>query len=92
MALTVVLENPLNYVTGAISTFVFTLSGSGQTFAELASYLKGHKVIGTSFGASNAADYASLTVNTETSKLVTTPNMSSRSISFVVYAIKQGGA
>ena len=92
MALTVVLENPHNHATGAISTFVFTLSGSGETEAELAPYLQGYRIIGSTFGASSAADYASITVNTPTSKKVTTPNPSSRSISFIVYAIKNGGA
>jgi hypothetical protein len=93
MALTVVLENKLDHATGAISTFVFTLSGNGETTADLSGYLSGYKVIGCSFGGSAAGMYAALGCTSGVwSKTVTTSDPSSGYISFTVHALRRGGA
>jgi hypothetical protein len=91
MALTVVLENQNLHATGAISTFVFTLSGNGETTADLSPYLVGYKPLGCSFAASTAGGYASLGCTSGVwSKTVTSSDPSTGYISFIVYARRVG--
>lgn len=84
----IVLQNPHNHATGAISTFVFTLSGStGATAYDLTPYMNGYRVIGSSFGASAATEYA---IVNKTTKVVSVASVAEMTV--VVYAIKNGGA
>ena len=88
MVQSIVLQNPHNHATGAISTFVFTTSCSTGTDAyDLTPYLNGYRVIGNSFGASAATEFATVS---KTSKKVTVASVAEMTV--VVHAIKNGGA
>ena len=94
MVATITLQNPIHYATGALSTFVYSLTGAAEYTIERP---KGYKVIGisasfasaTNVGADNliVTDVTNITVKVYAGAILETEEFA---INAVVFAMKSG--